>query len=355
MLITNKDVIQSYILTVAKYDFNVYEKRILYRLVEIAQMELEGKKLNSGFRIDKLLFDEMREVTMPISAFLKDEEDENYTRVKESLKRLRNKTFEYSTHEKQWKLIGLIEMPEFNNGYAKFKVHREVYEAMLNFSKGFRKYELKTAMTFESAYTMRFYELFADKKDPITYTIDNLKIMFGLEKKYKQTGDFLIYVVDVAKRELDAKAPYSFTYTKNCKGKKILSLKFHPFNIPANRDENLEHKELQKHIALSWDINKMVVDYLMQNYLFDREGIKNNMETFKDANKYLDLMDFMSKKKRKANDSPSPQGYLIKALKGEIAKAKGEKQTEKNAPADTPVDANIKKRVLESMAKIGKI
>lgn len=330
MVITNKDVIQSYILTVAKYDFNVYEKRILYRLVEIAQMELEGKKLNSGFRIDKLLFDEMREVTMPISAFLKDEEDENYTRAKEALRRLRNKTFEYSMNERHWKLIGIIEMPEFSSGFVKFKVHKEVYEAMLNFSKGFRKYELKTAMTFESAYTMRFYELFADKKDPITYTIDNLKIMFGLEGKYKQTGDFLIKVVDVAMRELDTKASYSFTYTKNCKGKKILSLKFYPYNIPANRDENLEQKQLQKQIALSWDLDKMVIDYLQQNYMFDKDEIKNNIDTFKEADKILDLMLFLSKKKRIASDKQNPKGYIIKALKGEIeAKAKGEKQTEK--------------------------
>ena len=36
----NKDVFQSYILTVAKYDFSTYEKRILYRLVEMAQKDV---------------------------------------------------------------------------------------------------------------------------------------------------------------------------------------------------------------------------------------------------------------------------------------------------------------------------
>ena len=35
--ITNKDVIQSYLMTVSKYNFSVYEKRILYRLVEAMQ------------------------------------------------------------------------------------------------------------------------------------------------------------------------------------------------------------------------------------------------------------------------------------------------------------------------------
>ncbi len=38
-------MIQSYLMTVSKYDFSVYEKRILYRLVEAMQCEIEGKKL----------------------------------------------------------------------------------------------------------------------------------------------------------------------------------------------------------------------------------------------------------------------------------------------------------------------
>ena len=40
--VVNKDQIQSYIMTTAKYDFSVYEKRILYRIVEMAQGELQG-------------------------------------------------------------------------------------------------------------------------------------------------------------------------------------------------------------------------------------------------------------------------------------------------------------------------
>ena len=38
----NELAIQSYIFTTAKYDFNAYEKRIMYRLVEFAQDEIKG-------------------------------------------------------------------------------------------------------------------------------------------------------------------------------------------------------------------------------------------------------------------------------------------------------------------------
>ena len=38
----NKNVIQSYMLTAARYDFSVYEKRILYRLCGVGTSRIAG-------------------------------------------------------------------------------------------------------------------------------------------------------------------------------------------------------------------------------------------------------------------------------------------------------------------------
>lgn len=46
----NKQVFQSYVLTAAKYDFTAYEKRIMYRLIELAQKEIEGVKFKDNLR-----------------------------------------------------------------------------------------------------------------------------------------------------------------------------------------------------------------------------------------------------------------------------------------------------------------
>ncbi|MCS2799123.1 replication initiation protein [Bacteroides fragilis] len=40
-----------------------------------------------------------------------------------------------------------------------FYVYDPIWRAALDFTKGFKKYELITAMKFKSAYAMRFYEL----------------------------------------------------------------------------------------------------------------------------------------------------------------------------------------------------
>lgn len=185
----NKNLIQSYILTTAKYDYTAYEKRILYRVVELMQELTEGKVLNQKYSVQTNIFGDM-DIQMPVTAFLKDEKDMNYSVVKKSLKSLNSKQIQYE-YGKVWKLFNLIERPVIDKkGYIAFRLHPVIASVFMDFSKGFRKYELKTAMQFESVYAMRFYELMSGQKTPLTYTIVHLKEMFGIENKYKFVKDF---------------------------------------------------------------------------------------------------------------------------------------------------------------------
>lgn len=310
----NKDVIQSYIITTAKYDYSVYEKRIIYRLVEMVQHTLEGKKLDKGFSIQKTLYND-RIITMPINAFLAGENDENYTRVKEALRKLRNKTFEYENGGK-WKLVGVIEKPNFDiSGVAQFELQPEVYDAILNFSKGYRKYELKVAMQFESVYAMRFYELMSGQKTPICYSIDQIKEMFQISDKYERVNDFKKKVLDTAKRELDRCSPYTFNYEMNKTGRKFTSITFYPKFQPKFRDQELEKGDLQKQVSLSWDLPRELVSYLKNNFGFTTDGIKNNIDIFKEANESFDIVSILGGLKAKIIASNNPQGYIIGVIK----------------------------------------
>lgn len=317
MKITNKDVIQSYILTTAKYDYSVYEKRILYRIIELMQDFTQGKKLSQRYSITKTMFDDI-DIIMPTSAFLKDESDHNYTRVKAALLSLNKKVIQYEDSER-WAAFNLIERPEVYKlgDYISFRVSPTIAKAFLDFSKGFSKYELITAMTFESIYSMRFYELLSGQRRPITYTIDNLKIMFQIENKYNKNNDFLKKVIEPAKKELDKKAPYSFEYKVNKLGRSMHSITFYPVYNPDNRDPQLEQNELQKKSSISWDLDRLTVSYLKENYYFTDQEIKNNIDVFKaaQASKSMDLLYFLSENKRKAANKKNPKGWIINAIK----------------------------------------
>jgi len=320
-IVNNKDLIQSYIITTAKYDFSVPEKRIIYRIIESLQHLVQGKELNKQYKIKDNLFGDYK-FEMPIAAFLKDKETKNYKEVKRAFINLRNKIIEYED-ENSWRPIGIIERPKIDkyNSIVTFELDHLVYTALLDFSKGYRKYELTTAMQFESIYAMRFYELISGQKQPITYSIENLKEMFQIQEKYERVNDFKKYVLDIAIRELDKCSPYTFTYKMNKTGRSFTSVTFYPKYQPQFRDSELEKKDLQKQVSPTWDLSKNTLDYLKNGFDFTQKEVKQNIDLLKQAESEIEnFINFMSQVKPRANRAKNPKGYLINSIKKELKK-----------------------------------
>lgn len=317
--VINKYLVQSYIMTAAKYDFSAPEKRIMYRIIELLQQYTAGIKLNQKYRIEESLFRDI-DIQMPTSAFLKHEDDQNYSEAKKALLSLNKKVIQLED-DKVWRAINLIERPmiDKDRGLVTFRLHPFIAEAFMNFSKGFRKYELKIAMSFESSYAMRFYELLAGQTKPITFLIENIKEMFQISDKYKKYNDFIKRVIIPAQNELDKYSPYSFTYKENTKpgSKKVISLTFIPKIIVANRDPELEKMELQKQLSPGWILEGQTLKYLRDEYNFSNKEIQQWYELFEYASKIIDLLGFLAEKKRYALDAKNPKGYIIACLKGE--------------------------------------
>jgi len=332
MKISSQELVQSYILTTAKYDFSVYEKRILYRLVELAQSDMNGKKLNRNYAIGENLFKD-KIITMPLTSFMK-ENEQNHSRIKKALTDLRNKTLEYDDGD-NWRLIGIIEKPEFkkSSGTVKFEVQPMIWKALLNFTKGFSKYELKTAMEFDSVYAMRFYELFSNNLQPLTFTIEELKERFGIENKYKnKPTNFIKKVVLKAKIELDKKAPYSFEFTPLKTGRKLTAIKFIPYKIPENVDIALEKKKLELKTSSAWVLPHQIRRYLIEKCGFNEKGIRTNIELLKRGYESFDLISWLAELHPKASLANNPPGYVIGALK---------KYLEQKSPEAQKIDSLI--------------
>ena len=319
--IENKDILQSHILTMAKYDYSVHEKRILYRLVELAQCEIEGLDFRKDCRkIEHDLFG-LIDITLPISSLLNGEEDKNHKVVKDALTRLSQKYFIYEVDD-IWEKINIVVFPKIQkrSSTVSFTIHPKIWDCMLDFSKGFRKYELKTAMSFESVYSMRFYELLSGQTNPISYTIEYLKDRFQIVDKYKQINDFVKRVIEPAKKELDEKSPYTFEYKINKTGRKFTSITFFPVYQPQFRNDDLERKELQKQVSPGMILGRQSTDYLRHSFDFTTAEIKQNLEIFTQASKKFDLIEFLSKVKPRANRANNPKGYVIASIKSQLKK-----------------------------------
>ncbi|MDH0675595.1 MULTISPECIES: replication initiation protein [Empedobacter] len=332
--INNKEILQSYILTTAKYDYTVYEKRILYRIIEVLQELIIQKTLNKKYDLnitDKKDFD----FSIPLSSFLKDEYDENYTRAKQALESLNNKIIKYED-EDTWAIINLIERPEIvkrhNNSIAKFRLHPHIAECFLDFSKGYKKYELKVAMQFESVFSMRFYELFSNQKKPINFSIDRLKEMFQVTDKYKLTADFIKRVIDPAKKELDKCSPYTFHYEQIKTGRKITGIRFIPIHQPQFDDPELKKKHLNKQMSNRWFIPKNIEDYLIYNFNFTDKELNNNLNLFEVLYNNLteeSLLDFLVELREPSSYADNQKAFIIGALKKKMEQIVEEKYLKK--------------------------
>jgi len=101
----------------------------------------------------------------------------------------------------------------------------------------------------------------------------------------------------------------------NKTGRKFTSVTFYPKQQPQFRDDSLEKHELQKQVSLSWDLPKEITDYLIHNFEFTKDGIKNNLDLFKQAHEQIDLVSFLASIKGKVRTSANPQGYIIGAIR----------------------------------------
>lgn len=318
MIINNKEILQSYILTTAKYDYSVYEKRILYRMLEIFQQLTKGAKLNEKIFIQTDLYD-VKIFTIPLAQFLVNEEDRNHAFLKKALISLSKKTFEYED-DKVWEQISIISEPVIKkyDKSVRFRINPRVVEAFLDFSKGFRKYELKIAMEFESIYSMRFYELFSNQKTPINYSIENLKNILKIEGKYKLTADFIRRIIEPTKKELDNCSPYTFNFETIKEGKKITGIRFIPIYQPQFEDEEIKKQRLNKEMSNRWYISKNIEDYLIHNFEFTKKELNNNLNLFEALYNKIsedELLDFLVSLRENSIYADNQKAFIIGALK----------------------------------------
>lgn len=329
----SRALIQSYILTTAKYDFSAYEKRIMYRMVEFAQDELKGVLIRDNMhKMQPTLFG--REIIMPVKDILKDEEDKHYTNAKQAFRSLSLKQIEYEDDE-IWQSTPIITAPKIKKreGSVRFYVFNEVWEAMLDFTKGFRKYELLTAMKFKSVYSMRLYELMSGQENPIQFSYEELRERFAVADKYSDVRDFKKRVLNVAKKELDATSPYSFDYTDVKNGKNIVAFLFFPKHILQNENPEQYVKELNSLVSAKAILDNEIWNYLLHSLNFTNEEVNKNKQTFIEGQRTIpDFLVFLADLRGNARTARNPKGYIINAVRKKTAELSGEQPENQEQP-----------------------
>ena len=330
----NRNIIQSYIMTVARNKFSVNEKRIVYLILERAQQEVEGHLIKGSI---SLIHHNLRSVSLeiPFSAIIdvissEEKSYKNYENIKKAARSLSRKFLEWEdVDNKTYYETGLVINLQIkkSDGIMRFDIANWVWDCMLDFSKGFRKFDLFSAMKLKSPYSMRMYELFSRQSNPLTYTVDELKKMFCVEGKYKDTSKFRKRIIEPSKRELDESAPYSFNYEENKVGKgktaRIISYTFYPVFYPERQDKALLMKEKRAKLSTRSQIESNVYDYLIHTYRFEPIEITRNKQIIIEAQEQIkELVSFLAKVWESARTRNNPKGYVIGAIKNKLSELK---------------------------------
>lgn len=320
----NKMILQSYQLTTIRDDFGIYAQRLIVRIAEAMQYRL----LDADFLNKELKPFDTRLVWKFKLADLQEPNERHNARVKQELQKV-IKASVYFEHERGWhESIIFTDIDFDNNGEITVEINHNVWNLFVEISKGFKKYQLDTAMKLKSTYALRLYQLLNGNATPITYTIDWLRQMFGLKDKYKNTPMFLKRVIDPAMEELKEKAETSFSYKANkekLEGKgrpQIVSLTFFVEKNTKNNNAVLKDKEIMRKYGIKI-VPKELIYKLAQSYDFKEQEIKNNASLYIRAEKEMknpSIYEFLDIIRAKALKAKNPKGYVVKCIKNELDK-----------------------------------
>lgn len=211
-------------------------------------------------------------------------------------------------------------------GILHFYVARRVFDAILDFRRGYCQYELNIANSIKSANAARMYILMCSQPAPISFSVDYLKKMFGVQTKYKQTRDFIKRVIEPSRKELESMHVSSFAYEPIKTGCKITSIRFTPIH---RREHTTE--ELAAMVSVTALVDTEVRIFLINAFGFSVKELgahKVLLEQFCKLPYKFDVLYSLRDRVRRKNKS---KGYVIEALRSEVQGFKDRLQNVKNA------------------------
>ena len=333
----NKDVYQSYIWTTAQGKWSIDEKRIVYRLIDYAQASLKGVKIKENIKplyVEENIFGDKTFAFYVKDLLAEGMESKHYDRIKKALDSLEEKKVYFEDEkEETWEKHRLIREPKVKKGLATFIVNDWFWKVCLNFSKGYRKFELITAMKLKSPYSMRFYELMSGTNKPLTFSVEELRTMLGLGEKYKRPASILQKIIIPSKNELDECAPWSFNVNvirkdNEKKTSPIIQFQFFPIFNAENRDKNLLMYENIPQITTQRLIGKPEVYNILRNMCnFSVAELNRHKALWKEACDKVELfpkllVDIVWSDGYRGADNK--KGYIVNATKNLLSKTQFE-------------------------------
>ncbi len=209
-------------ITKARYEMTSLEKNILYMV--LAQIRKEDA-------LDTLYYVHAKEL-MDITG-----ERIEYGNFLKATRKLVQRYFETDLANGDFLQATFISSAKYlkGQGVIQIRLDPEVRPFFIELKENFTVFQLHTALTLNSKYAKRMYEILSmhkNYKDPVfTVQVDDLKRQLGIINdkgidKYEKWTHFKKAVLDPTEKEIEAAGEISFTYETFKTGKAITKLVF---------------------------------------------------------------------------------------------------------------------------------
>ena len=312
------ELVQSWLTTIARYNFSIYEQRILLQVINYAQEKFRGLILRDNLRKLAHPFRDAS-IVLPISSVL-GEHDQHYSRVKSAVVALQSKQLQmYDTQRHTWFSSPLVLQAAIKerSGMLHLVVPKEFYDTLFDLTSGWSAYDINVALSLQRPYSVRWYAMVNHASKPFVISIEQLKATFGVSNQYKQTADFIKKCVDPSISELRAAGVTYFMYERITEHRKVTALRI--IRVLQPTPEQLSQNIGAKAIALKQLLGQDIITMLINQVGFSYRELSHYMPMFERLAKAPHAVTIVHDIIYRYRKGRKTKGYIINALRDEVA------------------------------------
>ena len=173
----------------------------------------------------------------------------NYNKIKNSLKGLRDKSFWIKQEDGSETTIGWLGKVNINRGSGKIKIlfDEDLQQYITELYGNYTQYELFSTLPMQSSYSFRVYELlksYQHKRAKFEYVFDVEDLKAQLGAPYRNFKDFRVKVINVATAEINQYTDLEVSWEPIKEGRKVAEIRFYVETKDiTNRIETMEKVE----------------------------------------------------------------------------------------------------------------
>lgn len=254
-------VVQHNNLVNARYEMELLEMKIF--LAMLSQIKKEDEQL--------------QEYHIPVNWFYESPNGSAYQNIKKAGDALTKKNISVEDiNRKKFASFALMRycIYEHGSGYIRVRFNDDVQPYLIQLKGNFTISSLKYLWRLNSVHSVRIYNLLRERKDfgGRTESVDDLKSVLGVGKKYSDLSNLKRCVLNVAQEELKA-TDLSFDYELLRTGRKITHIKFTITSQPETvqldlfKTESEEQNEFTSRafkVLKGWEFSKIQINKIMQ-------------------------------------------------------------------------------------------